>query len=103
MNKYDQPPIVLTSDLKTVFAHADEPRFAEAHISTRPARFIIFRGERKWVLRSYRFGKDYPFITPDGAKAGMIRLAESSTDHLLGSDLELNAYGEPIENVEVFA
>jgi hypothetical protein len=103
MNKYDNPPIVLASDLRTVFDNIDAGRFADANIETRPARFLIFRGERKWVLRSYHFGKDYPFITQDGAKAGMLRLAESDADPLLGSFIELNAYGEPLENVEVFA
>lgn len=103
MNKYDTPPVILTSDLRTVFDHADEPRFADANISTTPARFIVFRGERKWVLRSYYFGKDYPFVTQEGAKAGMLRLVESKTDPFLGSYIELNAYGEPDSNVEVFA
>ncbi|QTF81987.1 hypothetical protein SEA_BABYYODA_53 [Microbacterium phage BabyYoda] len=103
MNKYDQPPIVLTSDLKTVFEHADEPRFTEAHISTQPARFLVFMGEKKWVLRSYRFGKDYPFVTQAGARAGVVRLAELGYDPYAGSPIELNAYGEPAENVEVIA
>lgn len=104
MNKYDTPPVILTSDLRTVFETADAERFAEANIETTPARFLIFRGERKWVLRSYYFGKDYPFVTRDGAMAGMLRLVESSdADPFVGSHIELYAYGEPLENVEVFA
>ncbi|QOP66643.1 hypothetical protein SEA_LAHQTEMISH_52 [Microbacterium phage Lahqtemish] len=103
MNRYDSPPIVLATDTRTVFENADPARFAEAKIETRPARFLIFRGERKWVLRSYYFGKDYPFVTPEGAKAGMLRLTESTADPYFGSFIELNAYGAPDVNVEVFA
>ncbi|WNT44445.1 hypothetical protein SEA_NICKY22_54 [Microbacterium phage Nicky22] len=103
MNKYDTPPTVLASDPRTVFDNPDPERFAEAKIETKPARFIVFRGERKWVLRSYYFGKDYPFVTRDGAMSGMLRLAESNADPFIGSFIELYAYGEPHENVEVFA
>lgn len=103
MNKYDTPPVILTSDLKTVFEHADEPRFAEANIHTQPARFLVFMGEKHWVLRSYGYGRDYPFVTQDGARAGAIRLVELGYDPYVGSPSELNAYGEPAENVEVIA
>ena len=103
MNKYDQPPIVLATDTKTIFDPTDEPRFAEANIETRPARFLVFMGEERWVLRSYGYGKDYPFVTQSGARAGMLRLLELGYDPYVGSPIGLSAYGEPTENVEVLA
>lgn len=103
MNKYDQPPIVLATDTKTIFDHTDESRFAEANIETKPARFLVFMGGKKWVLRSYGHGKDYPFVTQSGARAGMLRLLELGYDPYAGSPIGLSAYGEPAENVEVIA
>lgn len=103
MNKYDNPPVILASDLKTVFDDPDPARFAEANIETTPARFLVFMGEKKWVLRSYGYGKDYPFVTQAGARAGVLRLLELGYDPYVGSPIGLNAYGEPAENVEVIA
>ncbi|AUG84848.1 hypothetical protein SEA_SHARKBOY_51 [Microbacterium phage Sharkboy] len=98
MNKYDAPPTVLVSDLRTVH----EAVSPEDLVETKPARFIVFmQDDAGWVLRDYHAGRDYPFLTRPGAIVGMEKRLENVD--LLGSPIEVNAYGEPLENVEVFA
>ncbi|AVR56721.1 hypothetical protein QDW26_gp55 [Microbacterium phage Didgeridoo] len=105
MNKYDTPPIVLATDTKTIFTNPDPERFAEAKIETKPARFLVFMGEHVWVTRSYRTGRDYPWLSQSGAIAFMEHVTNTPTDadRFTSSPSEVNAYGEPDSNVEVFA
>ncbi|UYL86356.1 hypothetical protein JOVITA_52 [Microbacterium phage Jovita] len=105
MNKYDTPPTVLASDPRTVFDNPDPERFAEAKIETKPARFIVFMGEHVWVARSYQTGRDYPWLSQSGAVAFLEHITNQPTDADLftSSPADINAYGEPLESVEVFA
>jgi|GEM_PF-5608556 len=104
MNKYDTPPIMLMSDLSRAFTENEgAPDLSDAVIETKPARFLVFMGEDSgWVLRDYHAGRDYPFLTKPGAIAGMERRVTEGRDYI-GSPVEVNAYGEPLENVEAFA
>ena len=103
MNKYDNPPILMATDPKTIFDALDADRFAEANIETKPARFIVFAGEdtNLWVLRSYANNRDYPFLSRNGA-VDVIELMAEGFVPPCSSPSEINAYGEPLENVEVF-
>ncbi|WIC89542.1 hypothetical protein SEA_LIMABEAN_53 [Microbacterium phage LimaBean] len=103
MNKYDTPPIVMASDPRTVFEDPDLARLADAKIETKPARFIVFMGEHVWVARSYRTGRDYPWLSQSGAIAFVEHITNTPTDADLftSSPANINAYGEPLENVEV--
>lgn len=105
MNKYDTPPIVMASDPRTVFEDPDPARFAEAKIETKLARFIVFMGEHVWVVRSYQTKRDYPWLSQPGAIAFVEQVTNTPTDadRFVSSPSEINAYGEPLENVEVFA
>ncbi|QOP64289.1 hypothetical protein QDW16_gp15 [Microbacterium phage Quenya] len=103
MNKYDTPPVILASDPRQVFEALDADRAAEAHIETKPARYLLFtQADAGWVLRDYLAGRDYPFHSRHAALRGMA-LRDGRNEDFIGSALELNAYGEPLENVEVFA
>lgn len=102
MNKYDHPPIVLKSDPRQVFETVDAGKMLEAHIETAEARFIVFmQGDAGWVLRDYVAALDYPFLTKAAAIGGMEKRLEGCD--LLGSPIQVNAYGEPLEAIEVFA
>ncbi|QNJ56211.1 hypothetical protein QDW34_gp53 [Microbacterium phage Burritobowl] len=105
MNKYDTPPIVMASDPRTVFEDPDPARFAEAKIETKPARFIVFMGEHVWVARCYRTKRDYPWLSQSGAIAFVEHITNTPTDADLftSSPADINAYGAPLENVEVLA
>lgn len=96
-----QPPIVAVTDL--VAAARLEPTTApETLIETRPARFAVFKqADNGWVLRDYKADLDYPFHTKAAAIGGMELRLDGRT--FLGSPSRINAYGEPLESVEVFA
>ncbi|UVT31682.1 hypothetical protein SEA_KENZERS_53 [Microbacterium phage Kenzers] len=105
MNKYDTPPIVMASDPRTIFEDPDLARLADAKIETKPARFIVFMGEHVWVARNYRTGRDYPWLSQSSAVGFIEQVTNRPTDADLftSSPADINAYGEPLENVEVFA
>ncbi|UKH48489.1 hypothetical protein QDW18_gp52 [Microbacterium phage Katzastrophic] len=103
MNKYDTPPVILVDDPRQVFEAFDADKLAEAHIETKPARYLIFAQEDAgWVLRDYLANRDYPFHTRHAALRGLA-LRDGRNEDFIGSPIEVNAYGEPLENVEVIA
>ncbi|WIC89474.1 hypothetical protein SEA_BAJUNIPER_51 [Microbacterium phage BAjuniper] len=100
MNKYDAPPTLLVSDLSVLDPEEHDPN---ALIETTPARFLLFNGEDAgWVLRDYAADRDYPFHSRTAAVRGM-DLRRGRNEDFLGSPCGINAYGEPLENVEAFA
>lgn len=103
MNKYDTPPVLLASDLRQVFSAYDADRAADARIETTPARFIVFAGDRTWVLRDYKAGRDYPFLTRQGAHDCAELIVTEGFTPPISSPSDIYAYGEPLENVEALA
>ena len=96
------PTTLAVTDLSRALslAETDDP---ETIIETKPARFAIFaQADSGWVLRDYPADRDYPFLTKAGAIAGMEKRVTKHMDYL-GSPIKINAYGEPLEGIEVFA
>jgi len=105
MNKYDTPPIVLLDDLRTVIDPESDgaPFPSDTVVKTTPARFLVFMQEDSgWVLRDYAADRDYPFHSRAAAVKG-IELRNGRRFDFIGAPCGINAYGEPLENVEVFA